>query len=139
MIGKNRGTHMSNDHTFFVKLNNSHKVRKSALEFSKSLISLLKRFENLQKIRQQKKQKINELSNTLNEITRITAPLDFDVPDLSIETGVKPEQKENKKDNEDSKETDSEKGQAQETGYDDELKKIEESAADIEKKINELL
>ncbi|MFW6450364.1 MAG: hypothetical protein ACOCZ6_04890 [Nanoarchaeota archaeon] len=128
---------MSNEHTFFVRLSNVNQVRKELLGLSKSVISLLKRFQYIKKLREEKKKKIAELSSLFNEVAELTGSLNFEIPDLSLETGEENTEKNEKAQEEAVKNEGSEKSE-ESSGYENELKKIEESAADIEKKINEL-
>ncbi|MFW5991171.1 MAG: hypothetical protein ACOCQX_02990 [Candidatus Nanoarchaeia archaeon] len=128
---------MSNEHTFFVRLSNANQVRKELLGLSKSVISLLKRFQYIKNLREEKKKKIAELSSLFNEVAELTGSLNFEIPDLSLETGEENTEKNEKAQEKAVKNEGSEKSK-ESSGYEDELKKIEESAADIEKKINEL-
>ena len=149
---------------FFVRVDDGSTIRKSVLELSRDIILVLRRFKNLSQIRSQKRELAKRISEIFEEIENICASMDLKAPDYGVEglqKGVS-KREENKDDKsskgdsvEDSKiseepieqkvteKTDEsfvEEDKASDSDdYEEQMKKIEESAAEIEKKLNELI
>ncbi|MGM5481885.1 MAG: hypothetical protein ACQESF_00335 [Nanobdellota archaeon] len=129
---------MPGEHTFFVRLENSGELRRAVLELSKSFNSILKRFYYIKKIRNEKRNQIAYLSNLFKEIAQITSSLNFEIPDLSLDGNASKEVSTSKKAVK--KPAAKSKGavnNSEESHH--ELSDIENSVAELEKRINRLL
>lgn len=118
------------DGNFFVRLNNAKDVRRAILEASRDIIVCMKRYEKFKLIRETKEKSIKHLSDIFKDINDISAELKIDVPDFAKENLQEteppiatPEQDEKHK---------------EEAPELDDLKKLENSIADIESKLNNL-
>lgn len=119
-----------NDGNFFVRLNNAKDVRRAILEASRDIIVCMKRYEKFKLIRETKEKSIKQLSEIFKDINDISAELKIDVPDFARENLQETEPPIATKEQE-------EKHDAEEPEIDD-LKKLENSIADIESKLNNL-
>lgn len=66
---------MTEEKTFYVGIGNKHEVRRELLECSKSIVGVLKNYEKVNAIREEKVEKIIELKNVLAEIRQMSSVL----------------------------------------------------------------
>ncbi len=136
---------------FFVRINNAEEIKKNLLALSKDTILAMKRFHNLKKIRQEKNSCTQHVSKLFKEIENICQTMDFSAPEFGI--GVeKTQNQEHKEEREEIKEykqqkMDDKSKESYSTNekiddgdeYEEQLKRIEQSASEIEKKLRELV
>lgn len=132
---------------FFVRINNSEEIRKSVLALSKDIILAMKRFHNLKQIRQEKNNLTLHVSKLFKEIEELCQLMDFSAPDFGI-GNKNNEKKQNQEENEKKQPEPKEESEIKEKNtdrtqknedYDEQMKRIEQSAAEIEKKLRELV
>ncbi|MFW6014221.1 MAG: hypothetical protein ACOCQG_03525 [Candidatus Nanoarchaeia archaeon] len=140
---------------FFVRINNAETMRKNLLGLSKDLILAMKRFHNLKQIRQEKKKCTQHVSKIFKDIENLCQSMDFSAPVFGI--GVDKGTDKKKEYNNEQHETQEHKEQTQKETikeepakkpldteknsdeYDEQMKRIEKSAAEIERKLRELV
>lgn len=132
------------DKNFFVRINNAEDIRKNSLELSKDIILTMKRYHTLKKIRKEKKDCTEQISKKFKEIEYICKSMNFSAPELGI--GVK--KNNNQLEKEENQHNDYKKNSNVSSynernedvdDYEEKMKQIEQSAAQIEKKLRDLV
>jgi len=76
---------------FFVEVKDPGQVKRAILESLKSILELLKKFEDIKTMRQQKSEKIEKLKSHLREANRLFGTLKSSFPQTSLRPQVKVE------------------------------------------------
>jgi len=75
---------MAEKKSFYVGINNKSDLRKGLLECSKEIVGILKDYERLNSIREEKVEKIVELNNIVTEIKQLNNALKSKLPSENI-------------------------------------------------------
>ncbi|MFH1133990.1 MAG: hypothetical protein V1735_05870 [Nanoarchaeota archaeon] len=70
--------------TLFIGIRDPQEVRRDILESTRSLIMMLKRFDEQKKLHEEKLQKLNELKALSREVDRLTVKLRVQLPKTKI-------------------------------------------------------
>jgi len=70
---------------FYVGISNPIDVRRNLLETSKDIIQILKRYESLHRIKEEKRAEMNKFRSTVSEITQLMLRLKTSLPPVRIE------------------------------------------------------
>jgi|GEM_PF-3221551 len=84
---------MAEQKSFYVGISNKSDLRKGLLECSKEIVGILKDYERLNSIREEKIEKIVELNNIVTEIKQLNNALKSKLPNDSIKSKPLPVKK----------------------------------------------
>jgi hypothetical protein len=117
---------MEEDKTFFVGIDNPGEVRKDLLGCSKDIIGILKNYDNINSIREEKIGKIMELKKTIAEIKKLNMLLKSKLPTETVRaTSSQKARKVRKK-------------TAKKKGQNNQIKELESELSEIEDRLNNM-
>jgi hypothetical protein len=126
---------MPEEKTFYVGVGNKSEIRRDLLECSKSVVGLLKNYDKLNSVRQEKIEQILNLKNIMSEIKQLSIVLKDKFPSQASSVKIAPKKRVVVKEKIIVPKT------VVKTVYkkpDNEIKKLEEELSEIEERLNRM-